>query len=305
MKTTVLAAMLSHLGGNATTLCTCWKVARRDGQVLGFTDHDRDLSIDISDGDGLVTYKASTGYARSAVSQSSTLETDSLEVNSFLSSTAITEEDIRAGRYDQATVTIFLVNHQDTFTLGVPSMGRIPLKKGYTATLGRKGQMLVVELLGLLKAFDREILRTVQPLCNADFGDARCTVVPSQIAGTVAAVTSSREFLANVGFTGTAINMANGRVIWGVGAANYGEKSVIKSYDAGTRVMKLFLPAPVLPVVGDTFMAAHGCRKTVADCRDRHSNIINFRGFPLTPTTDTMLSLPRLVPITPLNIGGN
>ncbi len=30
------------LAADATTLCHCWRLARRDGVVLGFTDHDRD-----------------------------------------------------------------------------------------------------------------------------------------------------------------------------------------------------------------------------------------------------------------------
>ncbi len=34
-----------HLGGGATTLARCWKVLRRDGVSLGFTDHDNLLSF--------------------------------------------------------------------------------------------------------------------------------------------------------------------------------------------------------------------------------------------------------------------
>ena len=31
----------ARLDGGATTLCRCWRVRRRDGVELGFTDHDR------------------------------------------------------------------------------------------------------------------------------------------------------------------------------------------------------------------------------------------------------------------------
>ena len=35
----------AHLDGGATTLCWCWKLATRSGAILGFTDHDEDVSF--------------------------------------------------------------------------------------------------------------------------------------------------------------------------------------------------------------------------------------------------------------------
>jgi len=42
----VSAALAQHLAGEVTTLATCWKIARRDGVVVGLTDHVRDLEVD-------------------------------------------------------------------------------------------------------------------------------------------------------------------------------------------------------------------------------------------------------------------
>ena len=33
----------AHLESGHTTLARCWQVVRSDGEILGFTDHDRDL----------------------------------------------------------------------------------------------------------------------------------------------------------------------------------------------------------------------------------------------------------------------
>jgi len=33
----------AHLGSDVTTLCHCWKIIRKDGFIIGFTDHDQDL----------------------------------------------------------------------------------------------------------------------------------------------------------------------------------------------------------------------------------------------------------------------
>lgn len=52
---TIPEGLAAHLAAGATTLCRCWKLIRRDGQVFGFTDHDRDLSF------GGVVFAARTG----------------------------------------------------------------------------------------------------------------------------------------------------------------------------------------------------------------------------------------------------
>jgi hypothetical protein len=46
---TISSGMSSHLSEEVTTLCTCWKIVRQDGQVFGFTDHDMDLTFSASD----------------------------------------------------------------------------------------------------------------------------------------------------------------------------------------------------------------------------------------------------------------
>ncbi len=37
---TIPSALQAKLDSGVTTLCRCWIVTRRDGVVLGFTDHD-------------------------------------------------------------------------------------------------------------------------------------------------------------------------------------------------------------------------------------------------------------------------
>lgn len=41
-----MSALLDHLATGLTSVCRCWRVARRDGVVLGFTDHDGALAFD-------------------------------------------------------------------------------------------------------------------------------------------------------------------------------------------------------------------------------------------------------------------
>ncbi len=53
------SALQAKLDSGATTLARCWIVTRRDGVVLGFTDHDSDLAV------GGSTCRAATGFTAS------------------------------------------------------------------------------------------------------------------------------------------------------------------------------------------------------------------------------------------------
>ena len=120
----VSTALAAHLAGEVTTLATCWRIARTDGQVFRFTDHDRDLLVEGE------TYRASTGYSRTAVASDADLAVDNLEVEGVFDSEELSEADLRAGRFDRAEVRIFLVNWAD------PAQGVLKLRRGWFGEVG-------------------------------------------------------------------------------------------------------------------------------------------------------------------------
>ena len=91
-------ALQEALDGGATTLARCWLVTRRDGVALGFTDHDRALSIDGQ------TFEPESGFTASAIEVSTGLSVDTHSVSGALRSSQITEADIQKGLYDAAEV---------------------------------------------------------------------------------------------------------------------------------------------------------------------------------------------------------
>lgn len=165
MPKTISAALDAHLALEVTTLATCWKVTRRDGVAYHFTDHDRDLTIE---GD---TYAAATGYTRTAVANNASLAVDNLDVEGILDSAAITEPDLRAGRFDHAEIKMFVVNWADL------SQGKLMLRKGWLGEVRiiRSGTF-VAELRGLTQALQQRLGELYAPECRADLGDARCKV---------------------------------------------------------------------------------------------------------------------------------
>ena len=112
------SALATHLAGEVTTLASCWRVTRKDGAEFFFTDHDRDLVVD-----GQV-YQASTGYSRTAIANDASLSVDNLDVDGVFDAATITEEALRAGRFDHAEVRVFLVNWADL------SMGALKMRRG-------------------------------------------------------------------------------------------------------------------------------------------------------------------------------
>ncbi|MES1202465.1 MAG: DUF2163 domain-containing protein, partial [Pseudomonadota bacterium] len=74
----VPADLQAKLDGGVTTLAHLWRIARRDGAVFGFTDHDRDLVL------AGVTYQAQSGFLAGAVEKSVGLSMDTASAEGAL-----------------------------------------------------------------------------------------------------------------------------------------------------------------------------------------------------------------------------
>jgi uncharacterized phage protein (TIGR02218 family) len=162
----------AHLDSGATTLCWCWKLEGLGGPVLGFTDHDESLQFD-----GLV-FEASSGFSGSEIQSSLGLNVDNLEASGALSSERLREEDLRAGRFDNALVEIWLVNWMN------PAQ-RLLLRKGNIGEITRGDSSFTAEVRGLSHHLNQPQGRIYQYGCDASLGDQRCRadLTPGRWAG--------------------------------------------------------------------------------------------------------------------------
>jgi uncharacterized phage protein (TIGR02218 family) len=277
---TLPAGLAAHLNGGVTTLCHCWKLIRPGQPTLGFTDHDRPL---VFDG---VTFAAASGFEASAVESALGLAVVNQDVAGALSSAALTESDLAAGRYDGALVEIWRVNWAD-----VPQ--RLLLAKGEIGEVRRGPMGFTAELRGLAHRLSAVAGRNFQFSCDADLGDARCRVdltSPSVRGSGVVTAAGQREFSAS-GLSAFAVDwFAGGRLLWTSGA-NAGLSAAVKSFAAPAIGL---WEAAVLPVAaGDAFTATAGCDKRFATCKTKFANGLNFRGFPLMPGNDWIMASPR------------
>ncbi|HAZ61182.1 MAG TPA: hypothetical protein DCY89_06390 [Gammaproteobacteria bacterium] len=272
-------ALEAHLASEVTTLVTCWRAARRDGRVYGFTDNAQDLQIDGT------TYQAAAGYTPSAVATNASLAIDALEVEGLLDSAQITEADLAGGLWDHAEIEIFQVNYTDL------TQGRLWLRRGRLGEVRSTRASFTAELHGMMQALSTTIGEIYSPTCRADLGDARCGVhlAPMTETGTVTGVTSRERFTAS-GLTVTPGHFAQGRLTWTAGA-NTTMQMEVKAHSGGDVTLALAMPFAV--AVGDTFTVQPGCDKRLATCRDRYSNVIRFRAEPHVPGIDAITRGPR------------
>ncbi|WP_316014555.1 DUF2163 domain-containing protein [Roseobacter sp. HKCCA0434] len=275
----------ARLDSGASTFCRCWRVTRRDGVVLGFTDHDAPLMFDG------VRYEAASGLTAGALDLSTGMSADNGEVLGALSDAAISEADIAAGLYDGAEVRQFLVDWQDTSL-------RVPMFTGRIGEIRRGKGAFEAELRSLADDLNRPAGRVLGRDCDATLGDARCGVDVTDPAwrgsGVVEAV-GGEGALTVAGLAGFEDGwFAGGVLIW-TGGANVGARAPLR-HDVsrgGARVLSLRTGALHPVASGDAFEVIAGCDRRAATCRAKFANFLNFRGFPHIPGEDWLTSYPN------------
>ncbi len=280
------AALAAHLAGECTTLCLCIRLVRADGQVLGFTDHDHDIAFD-----GTI-FRAASALDASDTERKLGLAAADMELAGAISSDAITEADIAAGKYDGAKIEVWLVNWADAANPDA----RVMLRAGELGRVRRGQTHFEAELRTLASRLQQVRGRLFAHGCDAELGDARCGIDLTDPAwhatGTVAAIngaelriTGASAFAAGF-FTHGACEITSG--------AASGFRAAITAHrlDGADAVITLATEPPAGLAIGDAARLVAGCDKSFATCRDRFANVVNFRGFPHMPGNDFVISYP-------------
>lgn len=272
-----------HYANPSPTVAICVKIVPLTGSTIGFTSHDHDILI------SGVTYRTVTGVAASQLETATGAHAANLELTTILSANGITEAELNTPKWSAAAFEVFLVNYED-LTMGeevyaAGKLGQFKIHVPLTAT---------VEAMGHNNALLNQIGRLIEPLCDADFGDARCglNLVSLGFVHTgklITTVTSTLIFrvasLVGVG----ADYFTNGHILVESGSNSGLGKFEVKSFDNANGEFVLQRAAPYTLTTSDTITATRGCRKRAAeDCAAAFSNILNFRGFNWIPLEKAM-----------------
>src|SRR5262245_7046643 len=119
---------LAMLDRELSTIAFCWRLERRDGAGVALTSHDQPLVIDE------VRYVPAPGITPTAIRAAMGLEPNSSEVHGSLSSDAIREADVAAGRWDGAALRLSAVDWEasggERLDLLQGELGQVALKDG-------------------------------------------------------------------------------------------------------------------------------------------------------------------------------
>lgn len=285
---TIPSGMQTDLNNGATTHCFCWKLTRTDSTVMGFTDHDKDITI------SGVTYYAATGFTASAIKNTNTLAVDDSQADGALSSSAITEADIDAKKYDFAEVSIYRVDWSN------PTVNNLEIFTGYLGTLTRGRASFSTEIRSIAQALNQPTGSVYTKTCRVDLFSAACGLSVGSISNgiltgkAVAAVFSRRMFSCTDGTLITLkSNFYTGGLLTWTSGSNSGAAIEVKSHqllmNGAIAWIELWESMPYAIVGGDEFSIRVGCDKSVETCLAKFNNVINFQGFPRMPGQDVAL----------------
>ncbi len=277
-------ALFAHLKSGHTHVCQCWSIKRRDGVILGFTDHDRPLSFED------ILFRADSGMAAKALASGTGLSVNNSEALGLLQADVITQVDIQAGRYDGAEVTNWTVCWDDV------SARRVNFR-GHIGQIILSGGAFEAELRGLTDALNQPQGRSYLKRCSAVLGDSACGVDLTseiyQVDGVLAELVSETVFrLPLSGYNEGWFTQGRLSVLDGPASGLSAAIKLDTTID-GWRHIAIWDPFGIAPAPGNAVRLQAGCDKSAQSCRVKFSNLVNYQGFPHIPGDDWLVSIPR------------
>jgi uncharacterized phage protein (TIGR02218 family) len=273
----------ARLASGATRLCACWRLQRRDGEVFGATDHDREVAF------GGVTYRPTAGLAGASFESGVGLSPGRAAAEGALDAAFITEADLAAGLWDGARVDVWRVDWE------APEH-RVQVWSGRLSEVGWSGAGFTAELVSLKADLERPVGRVYSRSCDAEVGDGRCRV--DLTSGEFRAAGEVEEALGQKRFRASGLGdfddgwFSGGMLEWSSGA-KVGVRQRVVRHGAGELAEIELIGAPRFEIVaGDAFVVTTGCDKSFAMCGAKFGNRDSFRGFPHMPGSDAVLAGP-------------
>ena len=256
----------------------CLRIVPLWGSPVYLTDHVRDLVI------GANTYQTDSGYQFSGLASESDMSPGVLDLSGIADIAGIGYDQIVSGLFDGARVYAFAT------TWTAPTVDEEPLGVAILGKTTLKDNRYTIEMMMLVDALNQSVGNTYTAGCQKTFGGqeyAGCAVdlAPITVTGTLTHTTSASVFRDSAR-TEAADYFGDGTLAFTSGD-NAGLKPIkVKEYALdGTITLHEAMHYPV--AVGDAYTLVPGCRKRLADCRDKWANVVNFGGFSFIPATST------------------
>jgi uncharacterized phage protein (TIGR02218 family) len=258
-----------------------------------FTSHDNQIPFEGKD------YKPAGGQTPSAHRSESGMKTQSMEFLGVLSSSEITDDDVRKGYYDDAEITEYQVDWM------FPWCGYFTKSIYYIAKIARDGEIWVAEIRSKMGNLQRRVGDSYSSRCryrfcqgyDPSFADGCKLNIADYTHEDVAVfkvdvIEPKRIFwVATSEFTGSPTEQwfDHGYVKCTTGDNIYVKRGIarvaLEEFDTATDRLRIELDHEMPDEIKatDVFTFYQGCDWTAATCQDLYGNIINFGGFPFVP----------------------
>lgn len=254
----------------------CLRIVPVTGSPIYLTRHPRPLVM------GGHTYLSGSGYDFSGYSAEASLSPAMIDLEGVAGLAGIGYAEIASGLFDNARAYLFAT------TWNAPVEDEEPIVASFLGKTTLTDGRYKIEEMALIDALNQSVGKTYTPQCPKTFGSqtyAGCmkALGPLTVTGALSAVTSA-SIVRDAARAEAADYFAGGTLQFTSGA-NIGLKPLeIKRHEADGTI-EVFEPFYYLPVIGDTYTLIPGCRKRLADCRDKWNNVVNFGGFSNIPTS--------------------
>lgn len=274
-----------------------WKVTRQDGFVLRLTDWSEKLTYLAED------YLPMDYGEASARDVAEGVKSSDQEVRGFLSSSAITLDDLRAGRYGDARIDEYCIHP------GVPWAGYYYWQRYYVVEtayddnryefrIGDLGFKINESIVG--DNYTKDCKNRLGDAFGLDTWGCKQDISLVTVTGTISSVTDDRRIF-STGLTtvrdrtGASIPNVDGwfdfaELTFTSGSNNTLSFDVERSLADGTFTILGLLPFAAQ--VGDGFSVPAGCNKLQTTCKDKFDQFLNINAFPHVPGSDKIYLTP-------------
>lgn len=256
-------------------ISNCILVELENGSYHGFTDHNESITT------LGFTFNPAPGLQKIKMNNSTGSSISNTELGSAW--VDIPEDDLKAGKFDNAKVSLYWVNWEH------PEYGGYLSYSGKIGSISWSESGFIADIVSHMKDLEKLFSLSFTANCRHDLFS---TSVTPGIAG----YCGINKLLHTFQGTITHINVpyysfeVSGSCLGK--AANYfafGEIKVTSGINEGAilpiknivdTTLAFSLPTPYDFAIGDTFTISGGCDKTAATCKAKFNNILNFGGFP-------------------------
>ena len=244
------------------TSAWCLRLVCANGTVVRLTDHPYDLTMS-----NATVYETDSGYEQTAYSSGTGFAASAIDLTGFVGIAGISRDQIASGVFDNARVYIFKCDFLN------PVEDYEEVTSGFFGKTTLEDDKYTIQGMSLIDALNQSVGASYAAACPNTLGDAACGITASLIeeTGTLTSVTS--RFIVRDSSRTEAADWFGAGTLRFTSGPNAGLKPIeVRSY-AADGTITLFDQIYYTPSIGDAYVLLPGCRKRLADCRDKWGNV--------------------------------